>query len=436
MAQAQQGRVLYIVACAAPPTRDLQVLIRLAQADQWNVCVIATPSARSFLNAAQLERLTATPVRSDYKRPDEPDVFPPPDAIIVAPATFNTVNKWAAGISDTLALGVVCEAIGKGLPLVVLPFLNVDLAAHPAFEQSVQRLRSWGVTVLYGPGGFQPHPAGAGGQRATGVPLVARGSDGPRALHCREALVRTSHTSSRPALRAGNAHGRCLNWHSPTAQKPRSGLCEHFPPQASNAYCPFRTNGASYPSPGSAREPLRNEGGISSKTASPGISVMPDDGPPAQEVAPMLGPRRFGRLLALLAFVSILALVAFPAGARPPQVEVFPKSGSVQAARVDAVTVWNANAGQAALDACLAPANNPLHESRLYAAMHLAIHDALNAIDRRSRPYVFKTGAKPGASPDAAVAAAARDVLVPLLQQLPAPFSGLRHRQRRGQECG
>ena len=170
MTQAQQGRVLYIVACAAPPTRDLQVLIRLAQADQWNVCVIATPSARSFLDAAQLERLTGTPVRSDYKRPDEPDVFPPPDAIIVAPATFNTVNKWAAGISDTLALGVVCEAIGKGLPLVVLPFLNTDLAAHPAFEQSVQRLRSWGVTVLYGPRGFQPHPAGAGGQRVTEFP--------------------------------------------------------------------------------------------------------------------------------------------------------------------------------------------------------------------------------------------------------------------------
>jgi hypothetical protein len=37
MAQTQQERVLYIVACAAPPTRDLQVLIRLAQADQWKV---------------------------------------------------------------------------------------------------------------------------------------------------------------------------------------------------------------------------------------------------------------------------------------------------------------------------------------------------------------------------------------------------------------
>jgi phosphopantothenoylcysteine decarboxylase len=170
MARAHQGRVLYVVACAAPPTRDLQVLIRLAQADRWNVCVIATPSARSFLDPGPLEQLTGTPVRSDYKRPDEPDVFPAPDAIIVAPATFNTVNKWAAGISDTLALGVVCEVIGKGLPLVVLPFLNTDLAAHPAFEQSVQRLRAWGVTVLYGPGGFQPHAAGAGGQRITEFP--------------------------------------------------------------------------------------------------------------------------------------------------------------------------------------------------------------------------------------------------------------------------
>src|SRR5215216_6923578 len=70
MAQAHQGRVLYVVACAAPPTRDLQLLVRLAQADQWNVCVIVTPSARSFLDAAALERLTGSPVRSDYKRPD------------------------------------------------------------------------------------------------------------------------------------------------------------------------------------------------------------------------------------------------------------------------------------------------------------------------------------------------------------------------------
>ena len=85
----------------------------------------------------------------------------------------------------------------------------------------------------------------------------------------------------------------------------------------------------------------------------------------------------------------------------------------------DAVTVWNANAGEAATAACIAPLANPLHESRIYAMMHVAIHDALNAIDRRSRPYAFDVQAEAGASPDAAVAAAARDVLVALIAQLP-----------------
>ena len=99
-------------------------------------------------------------------------------------------------------------------------------------------------------------------------------------------------------------------------------------------------------------------------------------------------------------------------------------AGADTAVRSDAVSVWNANAGDAALAACLAPTNNPLHESRLYAATHLAVHDALNAIHRRSRPYAFAMQRPlPGASLDAAVAAAARDVLVPLLRELPAPFA-------------
>jgi hypothetical protein len=91
-------------------------------------------------------------------------------------------------------------------------------------------------------------------------------------------------------------------------------------------------------------------------------------------------------------------------------------------AMADAVTDWNASAGKAAMAACISPAPDPLHESRMYAMMHVAIHDALNAIDRHSHPYVFDIPALPGASLDAAVAAAAHDVLVPLLNQLPTIF--------------
>ena len=96
--------------------------------------------------------------------------------------------------------------------------------------------------------------------------------------------------------------------------------------------------------------------------------------------------------------------------------------GWARLASADAVTDWNANAGKAAVAACIAPIQDPLHEARIYAMMHLAIHDALNAIDQRSRPYTFDSQAPSGASVDAAVATAAHDVLIPLLQQIPAPF--------------
>lgn len=93
-----------------------------------------------------------------------------------------------------------------------------------------------------------------------------------------------------------------------------------------------------------------------------------------------------------------------------------------QDALADPVTDWNATAGAAARAACISPVDDPLHESRLYAMTHLAVHDALNAIDRRYAPYALDTAAPAGASVEAAVAAAARGVLVSQIAALPFPF--------------
>jgi hypothetical protein len=92
------------------------------------------------------------------------------------------------------------------------------------------------------------------------------------------------------------------------------------------------------------------------------------------------------------------------------------------AAEGDAVIKWNANAGMAAMKACMNALDNndPFHESRMYAMMHIAIHDALNAIDRKYQPYAYDQKAAPGTSPDAAIAAAARDVLDKGFAGLPA----------------
>jgi hypothetical protein len=125
----------------------------------------------------------------------------------------------------------------------------------------------------------------------------------------------------------------------------------------------------------------------------------------------------------LVMFLLAMALVPLNASANAQRLAQAPARGShTSATSENAVIAWNDTAADAALDACLAPTNNPLHESRMYTMMHLAIHDALTAIDRRSRPYALAIHV-PGASPRAAVAAAAHGVLDPLLEELPAPFS-------------
>lgn len=143
--------VIYVIACGGRPAGDLPAFVTTLQADGWDVCVIATPSALKFMDAERLVELTGHVVRSEYKQPDEPDVLPPPEAIAVAPCTFNTLNKWAYGSSDTLALGLLNESIGLGIPVVAVPNPSTALAKHPAFLESVTRLRSWGVTILFDP---------------------------------------------------------------------------------------------------------------------------------------------------------------------------------------------------------------------------------------------------------------------------------------------
>ncbi|MFD3661218.1 flavoprotein [Streptomyces sp. NPDC058659] len=150
---------LYVVVCAAGIAGDAHKLITTAQDRGWGVGVIATPQGLGFLDVEATEAQTGYPIRSAWRRPSDPRPLPPADAIAVAPATFNSINKWAAGIADTLALGILCEAYGMGIPTVALPYVNAAMAAHPAYGRSLDQLREMGVMV----GSYEPHRPKAGG---------------------------------------------------------------------------------------------------------------------------------------------------------------------------------------------------------------------------------------------------------------------------------
>jgi len=161
---------LYVIVCGCPAARDVGRLVDAAQDDGWDVCVVSTPDGLKFIDVPALARQTGHPVRHRYKYPGEPDVLPPAEAVVAAPVTVNTVNKWAAGIADTLALGLLVEGLGKRLPMVAVPYTNAAMAAHPAFGESIRRLRSWGVRVLYGEEVYRLHEPGDGESSLEGFP--------------------------------------------------------------------------------------------------------------------------------------------------------------------------------------------------------------------------------------------------------------------------
>ena len=114
------------------------------------------------------------------------------------------------------------------------------------------------------------------------------------------------------------------------------------------------------------------------------------------------------RLSRIVALTGVVIMLATP-GPRPGSRR---RSTPRTSARGNAVTHWNAVATDAFTPS---QGTNPMAQSRTLAILHAAMHDALNAIDRRFEAYTPGLDEAPGASVDAAVAAAARDVLVALL---------------------
>lgn len=75
--------------------------------------------------------------------------MPRGDAVLVAPATFNTINKAAAGVNDSLALGLINEALGTlSVPLALVPWVNASLSRHPAYSLSLARLKGSGAHTV------------------------------------------------------------------------------------------------------------------------------------------------------------------------------------------------------------------------------------------------------------------------------------------------
>jgi phosphopantothenoylcysteine synthetase/decarboxylase len=142
------------------------------------VIAIPTPNASRVIAPRELADIAGVWVVESYFdaaiRPR-----PPHGVVLFAPCSFNSLNKLAHGIADSLALSVVAEAIGRRTPVIVGPSLNQPLLDHPVARASLATLRNWNVVVV-GPAdeGEGPRLAPTGPLLDAVRPYVRRGQAG------------------------------------------------------------------------------------------------------------------------------------------------------------------------------------------------------------------------------------------------------------------
>ena len=141
-------------------------LVRGLLAFMPRVITLMTPNAGRVIAPRDLSVIPGNQLVESYF---DAAILPrPPDGlVIVAPCSFNSLNKLATGIADNLALSLTAEAIGRGTPVIVAVSVNAPLLRHPRAQQSMQTLREWGVTVI------EPVDAGEGPRMAPVAAILA-----------------------------------------------------------------------------------------------------------------------------------------------------------------------------------------------------------------------------------------------------------------------
>jgi phosphopantothenoylcysteine decarboxylase/phosphopantothenate--cysteine ligase len=121
------------------------------------VQVLMTRNATQMITPLTFQAISGFPVITDmWAESDDPEIkhiqiAQSVDLLVVAPATANVLAKFANGIADDFLSTVY---ISTTAPVLVAPAMNVEMWAHPATQENVERLRKRGVHFVDPDEGF------------------------------------------------------------------------------------------------------------------------------------------------------------------------------------------------------------------------------------------------------------------------------------------
>ena len=141
--------MLYLVVCAVTGADRTLERIAAEQEAGWDVCVVATERSLHWFDATDAEALSGHSLQTRMRVFGEPLFEPLGDRVLVAPGGFNTINKIALGLADDMASGLVCEAIGRGVPVTIEVQVGPGFAGHPILATNLDALEAAGVELVF-----------------------------------------------------------------------------------------------------------------------------------------------------------------------------------------------------------------------------------------------------------------------------------------------
>ncbi|MFD2248240.1 flavoprotein [Pontibacter ruber] len=137
--------------CGSIAAYKAALLVRLLVKSEAEVQVILTTSASDFITPLTLATLSKRPVLSQFVK-DESGVWHNhvelglwADAMVVAPASANTIAKFANGFCDNLLSATYLSA---RCPVFVAPAMDLDMYRHPAVQANFTKLRGYGNHII------------------------------------------------------------------------------------------------------------------------------------------------------------------------------------------------------------------------------------------------------------------------------------------------
>lgn len=146
-----KGKKIIVAISGGIAAYKIPDFIRLLIRGGAEVQVVATQNALRFVTPLTLETVSKRKLYSDTfgtvneYQTEHIALADWADCMIVAPATANIIGKMANGIADD-ALSTAFLAFNK--PVVVAPAMNTNMYGHPAVQQNIKRLESYGVSIL------------------------------------------------------------------------------------------------------------------------------------------------------------------------------------------------------------------------------------------------------------------------------------------------